>query len=261
MNLIDVHAHLDHKEFINELDQLIPSWKEKGVKHIITSGVNATTNRKALELARKFDIVHASLGLYPIDALAEELKQEGLARDIEPIDVDKEIEFIRQQKESIVAIGECGLDYKFGKEHSDKQKEVFQRIIELAEKINKPLIVHSRKAEFDVIDMLFSSSLKKVVLHCFMGRKHLIKKAADKGYCFSIPPIIVRLQHFQLMAELVPITQLFTETDAPYLSPYPGKRNEPPYVVETVKQIAKIKGFTQEETANTIFMNFQRFFL
>jgi len=261
MNLIDVHAHLDHAEFSNQLEQLIPRWKELGVKHIITSGVNTTTNRKTLELAKRFDIVHASLGLYPIDALAEELKQGGLARDIEPIDVDNELKFIEQQKNNIIAVGECGLDYKFGKDRAEKQKNVFQRIIRLVERIKKPIIVHSRKAEFDVIDMLFSSSLKKVVLHCFMGRKHLIKKAADKGYYFSIPPIIVRLQHFQLMAEIVPVTQLLTETDAPYLSPYPGKRNEPPYVIETIKQIAKIKGFTEEETANTIFMNFQNLFL
>ncbi len=110
--------------------------------------------------------------------------------------------------------------------------------------------------------MLESSSIdaKKVVLHCFSGNKKLIKHAADNGWNFSIPPVIVRLQHFQMMAEIININQLLTETDAPYLSPYPGKTNEPAYVAETIKKIAEIKGFEQEEVANNIFMNFQRIF-
>ena len=120
--------------------------------------------------------------------------------------------------------------------------------------------MYSNEAEVEVVEMLESSKVKDIILHCFCGRKHLVKRAADSGWNFSIPPIIVRLQQFQIMAEIVNISQLLTETDAPYLSPYPGKRNEPAYVIETIKKISEIKKMTEEETANNIFMNYQRIF-
>ena len=112
----------------------------------------------------------------------------------------------------------------------------------------------------EVVEMLESSKLKNIILHCFCGRKHLVKRAAENGWNFSIPPIIVRLEQFQIMAELVNISQLLTETDSPYLSPYPGKRNEPAFVAETIKKIAEIKKFEAEEVANNIFMNYQNIF-
>lgn len=263
MLLVDIHAHLDHEKFKPDLDQAIDRAKKAGVKHIITSGINSATNRLVLKIADKYDIVHPSFGLYPIDALAKEIElgeAPGFARDIKPTNVDKELEWIKKNKDKCVAIGEVGLDYKFGEKHKQKQKKVFQKVIEAVEKIKKPVIVHSRKAEFDILDMLESSKIKNIILHCFCGRKHLVKRAADKGWNFSIPPIIVRLQQFQIMADLVNINQLLTETDCPYLSPYPGKRNEPAFVIETIKKIAEIKGFTPEETANSIFMNYKRIF-
>lgn len=263
MLLVDIHAHLDHDKFKPDLDKVIERAKKAGVKHIITSGVNSATNRLILKISEKYDIVHPSFGLYPIDALAKEVElgeAPGFARDIEPIDVDKELEWIKKNKDKCVAVGEVGLDYKFGEKHKQEQKRNFQKIIETVEKIKKPIIVHSRKAEFDVIEMLGSSKIRHIILHCFTGRKHLVKKAADKGWNFSIPPIIVKLQQFQLMAGIVNISQLLTETDCPYLSPYPNQRNEPAFVIETIKKIAEIKKMTAEETANSIFMNYQRIF-
>lgn len=263
MLLVDIHAHLDHDKFKDDIDEVIDRAKKAGVKHIITSGVNSSTNRKILEIVKRYDIVHASFGIYPIDALAKEMEKgeaSGFNRDIEPFDIDKEIEWIIKNKDKCVAIGECGMDFNFGKESEKHQRENFQKVIELAEKIKKPIIVHTRKAEPEVIEMLESSKIKNIILHCFTGRKHLVKKAADKGWNFSIPPLIVRLQQFQIMADIVNINQLLTETDSPYLSPYPGKRNEPAFVAETIKKIAEIKKFTVEEVSNNIFMNYQRIF-
>lgn len=262
MLLVDIHAHLDHERFKKDLDQVIDRARKTGVKAIITSGVNSATNRLALKIAEKYDIVKASLGLYPIDALAKELELEaGFVRDIQPTDVDEELEFIAKNKDRIIAVGECGLDYKWVVGKEKEQKEVFQKVIDAVEKIKKPIIVHSRKAELDAVEMLESSKIKKIVMHCFTGKKSLIKRAADNGWWFSIPPIIVRLQHFQLMAEIVNLNQLLTETDCPYLSPYPGERNEPAFVVETIKKIAEIKGFTAEEVANNIYVNYTNVFL
>ena len=265
MILVDIHAHLDHEKFKDDLNEVIERAKKAGVKAIITSGVNSRTNRMILDIAKKYDIVKASFGLYPIDALAKEIEKgeaSGFARDIESFDINKEIGWITENKDKCIAIGECGLDFKWGKEHEKEQKENFQKVIDMVEKIKKPIIVHTRKAELDAVEMLESSKIKseKIILHCFCGRKHLVKRAADNGWNFSIPPIIVRLQQFQIMAEIVNISQLLTETDAPYLSPYPGKRNESAFVIETIKKIAEIKGITDEDTANNVFMNYQRIF-
>lgn len=261
--LVDVHAHLDHSKFKKDLDEVIERAKKAGVKAIITSGVNSSTNRKILEIAKKYDIVKPSFGLYPLDALAKEIEigeANGFVRDTEKIDVDAELKWIEKNKDKCIAIGECGLDYKWISGKEKEQKNIFQKVITLVEKINKPIIIHSRKAELDVINMLESSNIKKIIMHCFSGRKHLIKRIANNGWFFSIPPIIVRLQQFQIMAEMVNLNQLLTETDCPYLSPYPGKRNEPSFVIETIKKLAEIKQITQEETEKIIFMNYQNLF-
>ncbi|MFC1728341.1 TatD family hydrolase [Nanoarchaeota archaeon] len=262
--LVDIHAHLDHAKFKDDLNEVIERAKDAGVKSIITSGVNSSTNRIVLDIAKKYDIVSCSFGLYPIDALAAEMEtreSDGFVRDVEVLDVEDELKWIKENKDKCVAIGECGLDYKWVKGREKEQKETFQKVIDFVEKIKKPIIIHSRKAEVDAVEMLESSKLKKVVLHCFNGRKHVIKRAADNGWSFSIPPIINRLQHFQLMTELVNINQLLTETDAPYLSPFPEQRNEPAFVRETIKQIARIKGMDEAEVEKNIYMNYQKMFL
>ncbi len=265
MLLVDVHCHLMHEMFKKDLDLVIKRARKNGVKTIITSGVNTPTNREALALAEKYpDIVKCSLGIYPIDALGIiEGDESGLTRATAPMNVDEEIEFIIKNKDKIIAVGEAGLDFKFHnkEEQIKKQKENFLKVIELCEKIKKPLVVHSRKAEKECIELLETSKLHRVDLHCFEGNKNLIKKAEELGYCFSIPPIIAKLQHFQMMAEIVDINQILTETDAPWLSGIPGERNEPVFVERVVNKIADIKKMTPEDTASNIFMNYQRVFL
>jgi len=252
MLLVDVHAHLDLKEFDSDLDEVINRAKTAGIKVIINNGLNPESNRKTLELSKKYEILKPALGLYPDDAI--KLTQEQI-RD--------EINFIKRNKDKIIAIGEVGLDYKYCKEKKNQkfQKEIFLKIINLSKKINKPLIIHSRKAESDVIDMLENSDAKKAILHCFSGKLKLIKKAAELGYYFSVPTNVVRSSQFQKLVEIVDINQILTETDSPYLSPYKGRRNEPAFIIETIKKIAEIKNITINETANNIFMNYQKVFL
>lgn len=259
--LVDIHCHLTHKLFENDLNDVIKRNIFKGVKAIICSGVNPTDNLKVLEICAKYDIVKASLGIYPIDALGLGPDETGIVRYPGKINLDSQFEFFLKNKDKIVSIGEVGLDYKMDLKYHAEQKENFSRIIDFCEKFKKPIVIHSRKAEVDVIDMLLSSKLKKVVLHCFEGRKHIVKKAIDSGYSFSIPCSIVKLQHFQLIVDACPTQQLLTETDAPWLGPVPGARNEPFNVIETVRKIAEIKRITSEEAENLIFMNYQRMFL
>lgn len=264
MNLVDVHCHLTHEKFKKDILQVIERAKKAGVKAIVCSGINHPTNLETLELAKKHDIVKASLGLYPIDLLGLTSDETGLTRQTETIDLDKEFNFIKRHKCEIAAVGECGLDYHWSRklEEHKQQKENFQKIIDFVVKLKKPLIVHSRRAELDAFEMLESSSIKKdkVVLHCFEGRKHLLKEAANAGYNFTIPCNIIKLQHFQTLTDIADLRQLFTETDAPWLSPFLGKMNEPAFVVESIKKIAEIKKKKQKDVAEQIWKNYQKIF-
>ncbi|MFC1723954.1 TatD family hydrolase [Nanoarchaeota archaeon] len=251
--LIDVHAHL---EILKDLDAVIQRARDANVKKIIAQGVNPETNRQVLDIAKKYDIVEPALGIYPQDALRNEV-EEGHPFQIVDFDFDKELEWIENQKP--IALGEIGLDYKTGN-NPEQQKERFIKFIELGKKLDIPLIIHSRKAEKDVVDLLEKHEAKKVILHCFSGKLKLAKRAAELGYNFSIPTNVVRSQQFQILVETVNINQLLTETDAPYLSPFPNTPNEPAFIAESIKTIAKIKGVTVEDTANNIFMNYQRLF-
>lgn len=258
MILIDVHNHLDHDFFKEDLDEVIQRAKQAGVKAIITNGLDPDTNRKSLELADKYDIVKAALGIYPPESLEKESETGEHTRPTVEFDIDEEIKFIEQNKDNIIAIGEIGLDFVHSQ--TADQKELFQKMLDLAKKLDKPAIIHSRRAEREVIETLESNQQKNVILHCFSGKKKLIKRALELGYYFSIPCNVVRSQQFQITVELAPFSQILTETDGPYMSPFKEKRNEPAFITETIKKIAEIKNITQEETANNIYMNYQRVF-
>lgn len=247
--LIDVHAHLDAKQFKNNLDSVIKRAEKKSVVKIITNSTNPESNRKNLEISKKYKIVEAALGLFPTDALK-----------LSDSELQKEINFIKKNKNKIIAIGEVGLDYYWSKNHK-KQKQIFEKFIKLAEKLSLPIIVHTRKAEKDVLDMLTSSKLKKVILHCFSGNKKLVNLALENNFLFSIPTIINRSSHFQNLVKIAPLKNILTETDAPLLSPFSKKINEPAFISESIKKISKIKQISEKETEKIIFMNFQNTFL
>lgn len=255
--LIDIHCHLDHYYFKDGLDKIIANAKKNTIKIILTAGINPETNRDALEIAGKYDIVKPCLGIYPIQTLQREIETGDYPLKQNKFDVDGEIRFIQKNKNKISAVGEVGLDYSMG-EDAKSQKELFGKMISLAEKINKPIVVHSRKAESDCVEILQSSKLKKIIMHCFCGRKKLVNKVIDNGWFLTAPTSIVRSTQFQENVKLVPITQLFCETDAPYLSPFRDQKNEPAFVIESYKKIAEIKGMELKEVINNIWMNWQR---
>jgi TatD DNase family protein len=259
MKLIDVHAHLDEKRFEKDLKEVVGRAEKKGVKVIIISGVNPETNRKVLEISKKFHIVKASFGLYPIDSIADKIS--GLADDyprkIIPFKVEEELKWIEEHKKDCIAIGECGLDFQVAPDYKKEQIEVFEKILIFAKKLDKPVIIHSRKAELEAIEILEKHGMKKVVMHCFSGKKSLIKRCVENGWFLSVPPVITRLDHFKVLTEIVPLENLLTETDAPYLSPIQGERNEPANVSVTIEEIAKIKGISEKEVAEKIWKNWE----
>jgi len=258
--LVDVHAHLSFDKFEKDLNEVIDRAKNAGVSFILCSGVDHESNVKVLELSKKYPIIKASLGVYPLDAVGLG-NYDDVPRENRPMDVDAEISFIKENKNFIIAIGEVGLDKSPDEPKLKEQEEVFIKTIRLAKEINKPLVVHTRKAEKECLDILENENAKNVILHCFMGNLKLIKRAELLGFSFSIPAIITRLQHFQILVKQVSLQNILTETDSPYLSPIKGERNEPSYIRETIKVIAKIKNLTEEETEKIIFNNFQKIFL
>ncbi len=245
---VDVHTHLDHCATKGlDVDTLVREAKEAGVKKIITNGTTPQKNRECLAFAKKYEIVSAALGLYPNDGIT-------MSGD----EVDDELRWISKQKP--IAIGEVGIDMHWDKDHYTKQEENFLKVISLSEKIKKPLIVHSRGAEQEVVDLLISSTVKNVNMHCFAGGKKLVKKVEDQGWYLSIPPNIAFSSHFQMIASTVNVGSLLTETDAPYLGPIKGVWNEPKNVIISVLEISRIKKMTVEETANNIYLNATRLF-
>lgn len=249
MRLVDVHAHMDFPDFEKDMDEVLKRASDAGVKAIISNGTDVASNRRVLELEKKYPLIKAALGFYPTDVV--KVKEEEFL---------KELEFIKKQKP--IALGEIGLDRAWADFNPEKkyslQKERFQQIIELAEKIKRPVLLHARKAELEVIEIMESSKVKEVDFHCFTGKKSLVKRIIDNGWKMSIPANAFRVQQFQQNIELLPLKQILTETDSPLLSGT-EERNEPKNVLKTVELIAKIKKIETEEAANQIFMNYQRF--
>lgn len=257
----DVHCHLDNERY-EDLDSVVKRARDSGVKLIITSGVNPSSNRKVLEISKKYsDVVKCSFGIYPVDAVANKVElEEEFLRFVEKFDIDSELSWIEENKDSCVAIGEIGLDYKIVKGAEELQKENFRKCIVLAKKIDKPIVIHSRNAESDALDVMEEMGAEKVVLHCFSGKKSLIKRAVELGYYFSVPAVISRLEHFKMLVEIVPLDLLLTETDGPYLARVVGALSEPSDVVNTIKEIAKIKCLNEVGVRDKIWENVEKVF-
>ena len=265
MNLIDVHCHLIQEQFKPDLDTVIKRAEKAGVKAILVSGINPEANREVLKLAKLYPVIKASLGIYPIDALGLEPDETGLPVHKGPINLQEEFAFIKKKLQEVAAIGEVGMDFHWAtKEETEAQQaDNFRKIIHFALSVKKPLVIHSREAEEECINILEQEIKNKeipVIQHCFSGRKSLMSRAAALGHYFSIPPNIVLSSNFQTLVKKTDLKQLLTETDAPWLSPKKGERNEPANVLQTIKKIAEIKELTVEETAAHIWENYQRIF-
>ena len=245
MTFIDIHSHLEMCQ-----DEIIDNAKKANVKIILTCGIDIKTNRKALELSKKFQEVKACLGIYPTDSL-----------NLTDKELNEEINFIKQNKNKIIGIGEVGLDQKEKDQSTlEKQKKTFQKFINLARELNIPIVIHSRKAEAEAIELLEKSEYKKIIMHCFNGNLKLVKKIIENGWFLSIPTNVKHAEHFQKVIELTPIEQLFCETDSPFLHPDKKFPNEPANVVESYKKIAEIKKLSLKEVEKKIEENFKRLF-
>jgi TatD DNase family protein len=260
MKLIDVHCHFD-KEFFPDIDDVITRMKENNCI-ALPVGITPDTNKFVLDLREKYpESIFPCIGLYPPDALVNDKKENSNL--IIDYDLENELAFIEKNKDKIVAIGEIGMDYKDGTD-KELQEKIFRKQIELAIKLNLPIVVHSRKAEKECIDILEEYTkehvYRQIVMHCFNGRQAQVRRVRENGWYFSIPTNCVRDTHFQRIIKETPLKQLLTETDSPFLGPFKKddgtvERNEPINVIETIKKISEIKNTPVEDIANLLHRN------
>ncbi len=249
---IDVHAHMDDKAFEGVLPAVLDRARAAGVKAILSNGTNQASNEAVRSLCEQYAIIRPVYGLYPTDPYDAAADHAAL-------------EWIREQAlhgaYPPVAIGEIGLDGM--QPVTDEQLIRFRAACKLAAELRLPIIVHTRKAEAEVFAELEQMRHPTpVILHCFGGSKKLLMEGIARKYTFSVPAIISRSSQFQMLAQLVPLSQLLTETDAPYLSAEKDVwPNEPASVVQTLARIATEKKITPEECTQMLFMNYQRLFL
>jgi|LGVE01.1.fsa_nt_gb TatD DNase family protein len=257
VKIIDIHCHLTFEEYDSDREQVIEAGKQE-LKGVVTSGVDPEDAKKALELAGLHeDFVFASLGLHPIHVTGK---------------TDQEIgdyqEFISNNKRRIVSIGEIGLDYHWVRDpiKIKRTKEIFEEFLELAKELDLPVVLHLRgttggEAIEDGLKLISDADIKKAVFHCFTGKPQLAERICEEGYYVSLPTSIVRSKSMKKVAKRIPLSYLFTETDAPYLSPKEDeKRNVPQHVKVVYEEIARQKKSDVETVEEAIESNFERVF-
>jgi TatD DNase family protein len=273
---IDIHSHVNFSAFDADREEVITR-ALGGDTWLINVGTQIDTSKKAALLSSKYsEGVYAIVGLHPIHTGvsyhdAKELGEGGAEFTSRGEVFDKEAYRELFKNPKVLGIGECGLDYyRCDEESIAKQKEAFVAQIELANEVNKPLMLHirnnpedkSRNAYFDVLDLLKKHSKVKGDVHFFAGGLEEAKAFLDFGFTLSFTGVITFTNDYDEIIKNTSLDMIMTETDSPYVSPIPhrGKRNEPSYVKEVVKKIALIKGLPEAEVAEAIIKNAKRVF-
>ena len=252
--LVDSHCHLDFNDFEEDFEEVLNRAKENGVTTILNAGNNINELEQQLELSEKYPFIYTAVGVHPHNA--------SEYKDIKAED------FIAQTKhKKVVGIGECGLDYYYDYSPKEEQVKVFVEQIRAAQQTGLPLIIHTRDADEDTIEILKEEYKKAPFsgeIHCFSSSKKLAEFALSIGFYLSASGIITFNKSNDLrdiFAE-VPLDRLLVETDAPFLAPIPmrGRRNEPSFVLHTAEKLAQIKDISLEELAQITSDNFFKLF-
>lgn len=237
--IFDSHAHYDSSQFDEDRDQLLSSMPEMGVGTIVNVGADWDSVTEVVELAQKYPHVYAAVGLHPDEV--GDLNEERF-------------EFMKSQcrHEKVVAVGEIGLDYYWDNESHDTQKKWFIRQLKLARSLNLPVIIHSRDAAGDTLEIMkeHAQGLRGVI-HCFSGSKELAEEYVKMGFHIGIGGVVTFNNGKKLkeIAASIPLDKILLETDCPYLAPVPyrGKRNSSLYIPHIAEEIAALRGISYEE--------------
>lgn len=250
--IFESHAHYDSQKFDEDRDELLRSMPEKGIGTIINSGADWDSVTEVVELAAKYPHVYAAVGMHPDEV--GDLDEERFA-------------YLKSQcqKEKVVAVGEIGLDYYWDNESHDVQKKWFIRQLELARELDLPVIVHSRDAAADTLEVMqkHAQGLRGVI-HCFSYSKELAREYIKMGFYIGVGGVVTfkNAKKLKEIVEDIPLERILLETDCPYLAPVPfrGKRNSSLYIPYIAEEIANIKGITYEEVVEQTELNGRKLF-
>lgn len=254
---IDSHAHIDGPEFDADREAVIERAQAAGVSTILNVGTgdpHSGAFERAVELGRKHASIYTAVGTHPHDARLYDSQAEEKIKSL-------------IHSERVVAWGEIGLDFYYDNSPRHVQVEVFKRQLRAARECDLPVIIHTREAESETMDILqseYAGAERRGIFHCFSGSMDLAQKAVDIGFMISFSGIVTfkKAEELRAIAKQVPLERLLIETDCPYLTPVPhrGKRNEPAYVVEVARCLARVRGLETEAMAELTSENFRRFF-
>ncbi|SDK59912.1 TatD family hydrolase [Sediminibacillus albus] len=251
--LFDTHVHLNITQFDEDRQEVMQRAKEAGVEYMVVVGFDRQTIPKALELAEAHTNIYAAVGWHPVDAI-----------DME----EKDLEWIEElaSHPKVVAIGEMGLDYHWDKSPKEIQKEVLRKQIQLAKRVQLPIVIHNREATEDIIEILKAEGAGEVggIMHCYNDSAEYVQECLDMNFYISLggPVTFKNAKDPKEIAKLVPLNRLLIETDCPFLAPHPnrGKRNEPAFVKLVAEKIAELRDISFEEVSEATTNNALKFF-
>ena len=251
--IFDTHAHYDDSDFDLDRDELLKQMNKEGISHIVNVGASLESTKRTLELANQYDFIYAAVGIHPCDV--DKLNEENFA-------------WLREQcyAPKVVAVGEIGLDYYWDEPDRAIQKEWFARQIHLAKEVKMPLIIHSRDAAQDTIDIMKNEKASEAggIVHCFSYTKETAKIFLDMDFSFGIGGVVTFKNSKKLKeaVEYIPMDKIVIETDCPYLSPEPfrGKRNSSLNLPYVIKAIAELKNLPEEEVTRITYENAKKIY-
>lgn len=255
MKLFDSHAHLDDEKFDEDRDTIIEEIHKSDVEKFVSAGYSLEGSKKAIELSQKYDFIYATVGISPNDIPQTKEELWKMLEEIENLGKTKKV----------VAIGEIGLDYYWNKENKELQKEAFIEQIKIANKLDLPIVIHTREAVMDTLQILKENTVnKKGIFHCCPLNRELVKEALKLDFYISFcgPVTFKNSKNSAEIIEMVPNDKMLIETDSPYLSPEPlrGRRNDPRNVEYVAQKIADVKGLEIEQIADSTYKNALKIF-
>jgi TatD DNase family protein len=252
MELFDSHAHYNDEKFAEDREELLKEIYNSGVTKLVNAGFSLESSKSAIEIAKTHNFIYSTVGISPNDI--DDYKKEYL----------EEIKKLAKN-EKVVAIGEIGLDYYWNKENKDLQKEVFVSQIKIANELNLPIVIHTREAIYDTLEILKNNNCsKKGVFHCCPFNVDLVREGLKLGFYISFagPTTFKNSKNATEIIKMVPLDKMLIETDSPYLSPEPlrGKRNDSRNVKYIAQKIADVKEISLEEVAKITYENAKKIF-
>lgn len=251
--IVESHAHYDDKAFDEDREVLLDSLRENGIGYVINIGANIETTGNTIKLAEKYSFVYGAAGVHPSDT--DELNEENFM-------------WLKEQcrHPKIVAVGEIGLDYYWNEPDRKIQKKWFERQLEMAKEVKLPVVIHSRNAAGDTLDILKADHAGETggVIHCFSYTKEMAREFLNMGYYFGIGGVVTfqNARKLKEAVEYIPMEKILLETDSPYLAPVPyrGKRNSSLYLPLIAKEIAAVKSLDYEDVIRITEENAKKLF-